>query len=128
MNLHSTDSENSSAPSCCATLVRNSAYVAAVVGALLVVGALTWIMVDQTTPAPLGKAREAERLQNLKELRAAMADQLTSYGYADQAKGLIRIPVSKAMDLTLQEFKDPAKGRAALIERIEKVTKPVSYE
>ena len=107
---------------------KNFSYGVAILGAFLVVGVLTWIMINQTSPAPIGKAREEERLKNLKELRAATGDQMITYGYADQPKGLVRIPISKAVDLTLQEWKDPAKGRAGLIERIEKATKPVSYE
>ena len=117
-----------SSESCCGQTGKSFTYGIAILGAFLIVGALTWIMIRQTSPAPLGKAREEERLKNLKELRATTTDQLNSYGFADQAKGLVRIPVSKAIDLTLQEWKDPVKGRAALIERIEKATKPVSYE
>lgn len=116
------------AGSCCGQSGKNITYGIAILGAFLIVGGLTWIMIKQTSPAPMGKAREMERLKNLKELRAATSDQINSYGYADQPKGLVRIPVSKAIDLTLQEWKDPAKGRAGLIERIEKATKPVSYE
>jgi hypothetical protein len=119
-------SENSL--SCCGQSGKNVAYAIAILGAFLIVGGLTWIMIKQTSPAPISKAREEERLKNLKELRASTGDQINSYGYADQAKGLVRIPVSKAIDLTLQEWKDPAKGRAVLVDRIEKATKPVSYE
>ena len=120
------NTENSE--SCCGQSGKNVAYGIAILGAFLIVGGLTWIMVKQTTPAAITKARELERIKNLKDLRAASGDQINSYGYADQPKGLVRIPISKAIDLTLQEWKDPAKGRAGLIERIEKATKPVSYE
>ena len=114
--------------SCCGQSGKNITYGIAILGAFLIVGGLTWIMIKQTAPPALGRAREEERLKNLKELRAVTTDQLDSYGYADQPKGLVRIPVGKAIELTLQEWKDPAKGRAVLIERIEKATKPVSYE
>ncbi len=41
--------------------------------------------------------------EQLKELRAREDGQLTKYSYADKQKGLVRIPVDRAMELFAQE-------------------------
>ena len=39
----------------------------------------------------------------LKELRVREEEQLNSYGWVDEERGLVRIPVEQAMDLLVQE-------------------------
>lgn len=57
--------------------------------------------------------RSAVRLKNLAELRAADTNELTTYGWADRAKGVVRIPVSKAMELVLPELNARGAGTAS---------------
>lgn len=45
--------------------------------------------------------RAAERTKNLAELQAADKTQLTTYGWNDRSKGVVHIPVNKAMELVL---------------------------
>lgn len=54
----------------------------------------------QTTPIP-----------DLKAIRAAEEQVLTSYGWVDQPKGVVRIPIARAMDL-LVERGLPARAEA----------------
>lgn len=48
--------------------------------------------------------RSAVRLKNLEEVKAADALQVTTYGWNDRAKGIVRIPVKRAMELVLPEL------------------------
>lgn len=44
--------------------------------------------------------------QDLIDLRAKEDKELGSYGYADKAAGVVRVPVSRAMELVINEAKD----------------------
>jgi hypothetical protein len=110
--------------SCCAGKGRCVAYVLGILGTFLVMAALVWLMRHYTQTAPLGADRAAERIKNLKEMRAANEEALNNYAWQDQAKGLVRLPVARAMELTLQEWQNPAAARSNLIVRMEKATAP----
>ena len=98
------------------------AYVAGVLGTFLIMAGLVWIMYHFTQPPPLDESRYAERRKNLAEINAAAKEQLDNYGWIDQAKGIVRLPVTRGMELTIQESKSPAQARSNLIARLEKAT------
>jgi hypothetical protein len=98
------------------------AYLAGILGSLLIVAALVWAMQHYTQPPPLGEDRVALRKKALAELRAAEASELDSYGWVDQGKGIVRLPISEAMKLTLRDWQNPAAGRSNLVARVEKAT------
>jgi len=54
--------------------------------------------------------RATKRFENLKKLRADDHAALTNYAYVDKAKGTARIPIDRAMELTVAELaqKKPA--------------------
>ena len=97
-------------------------YTLAALGALLIVGALVWAMKHYTTPADLTAARAAERAKNLTELRANEVKDMQTYGWVDQPKGVVRLTVDRAMELTIAESQSPAQARADLLERVKKAT------
>lgn len=114
MNSQSQDKSN-----CCGL----SAYGAAVVGAFLIVAGLVWVMYHFTQPAPLGEDRAAVRRKALVELRSANEDVLNNYGWQDQAKGIVRLPIAQAMKVTETEWqKNHTALRSTLIARVEKAT------
>jgi hypothetical protein len=100
------------------------AYTIALLGTFLIVGVLVWVMIDYTRPAPLGEDRGALRRKNLQELRAANAEVLNNQNYVwqDQGKGVVRMPISDAMELSLKLWQDKAAARSNLIARVEKAT------
>lgn len=56
---------------------------------------------------PVTKAPPVPQLQktpvlDLKAVRAAEDHALTTYGWVDQSKGVVRLPIDKAMDLVVQ--------------------------
>lgn len=99
-------------------------YVVAIVGTFLIVAALVWVMQRYTQPAPVNQARVTERKKFLAEIRAAEADALNNYGWVDQAKGLVRLPVSRAMEVVLDEWKNPAAAHSNMAARAEKAYAP----
>jgi hypothetical protein len=112
------------------------AYVVAVAGAFLIVAALVWVTRKLVAPPPLGEDRVAVRYQNLAEVRGADAQALTTVGWVDQAKGVVRLPIEEALKLAEREWQNPAQARSNLIARVEKATfvppkapeKPSQYE
>lgn len=47
---------------------------------------------------------------NLGDIRAAEEKEINSYGYVDQAHGVVRIPIDRAMDLIAQRGLPPRKN------------------
>jgi hypothetical protein len=96
------------------------AYAVAVVGAMLIMAVLVWAMYHFTRPEPLGAARADERRTALRDLRADNADKLNNYGWQDQAKGIVRLPIDEAMKLMQSEWqKDPVAARSNLVTRVD---------
>jgi len=91
-----------------------------ILGSFLVVVALVWAMKYYTKPAPLNTARVEERKKALVDLRAEDARGLSTYEVTDAGKGLVRLKIERAMELTLEEYKNPAAARTNLIARAEK--------
>jgi hypothetical protein len=98
------------------------AYLSGVLGAFLIIAALVWAMQRYTQPPPLGEDRVAARKKALADLRAAEASELESYGWVDQGKGVVRLPIAEAMKLALREWQNPSVARSNLIARVEKAT------
>lgn len=94
----------------------------AVLASFLVVGWLVWLMVHYTQPAPIGAERATERSKALVEMRAGDDQALKNYAWQDQAKGIVRLPVERAKEIVLQEWKDAAAGRKELLSRLDKAT------
>src|SRR2546422_4360342 len=59
-------------------------------------------------PAPRGsdyeETRAKKRVDNLKTLREEAAKALTTYGWIDKNKGVARIPIDRAMELTIADL------------------------
>jgi FtsZ-interacting cell division protein ZipA len=59
-------------------------------------------------PTPRGtdyeETRAKKRMENLKKLREDAEKELTSYAWVDKNKGTVRIPISRAMELTVAEL------------------------
>src|ERR1700736_5644330 len=78
---------------------------------LLVFGAIAIAIIG---PAPRGDTYEQQRAQDrakkLKDLRDEDAKALTTYAWVDKNKGTLRVPIERAMELTVSELanKKPA--------------------
>ena len=114
-----TESDCDSSLKCCAGI---TGWAIGIVGTFLLVAALVAVMYFYTRPAPLAQNRIEERKKNLAELRASDKDSLETYGWVDQTKGIVRLPISAAIELTLKEYSDPVAGKTNLVARSAKAS------
>ncbi|PWU16462.1 MAG: hypothetical protein C5B50_13525 [Verrucomicrobia bacterium] len=99
------------------------AYIVAILGCFFIVAALVWAMRHYTQPPALGEDRAAVRAKALAELRAAEHEALTTTGWVDPAKGIVRLRIEDAMDMVLRDWsKNPSAARSNLVARVEKAT------
>ena len=62
-------------------------------------------------PIPPGPRLQAAPPRDMDELRAADHEALGSYGWVDQAGGVARIPIDRAMSIVLQKGVGPGADR-----------------
>lgn len=68
---------------------------------LFVLG-FTWMDSDRETVARSNRNAE-ERYQILRKHRAQDEERLHTYGWIDQEKGIVRLPIDRAIELLLEE-------------------------
>ena len=107
-------------PRCCADKVLVAAYLVGVLGTLLIMVVLVDFMHRYTRPEPITQTQVEQRRKNLAEVRTTSSNELHSAAWRDQGKGIVRIPLERALELTLTEWKNPAAARTNLIARAEK--------
>lgn len=108
--------------SCC-NKSKCAVYAIAILGSFLIMAALVKIMQNKTSSA-IGSDRAEERRKNLINVRAETDQALKNYAWQDQGKGLVRLPIERAMEVSLQEWQNPKAARSNLITRVEKATAP----
>jgi hypothetical protein len=79
---------------------------------------------ETSQPAPIDGIRAGERAKALAGIRKSAADQLENYKLLDETKGQVRVPIRRAMELVVQEWADPAKGRTHLIAEYDRFNPP----
>ena len=84
------------------------------------------VKVKWSVPVPAIDAdRAAVRTKALAEIRAAENQALNHPGWINENRGLVRLPISVAMQITEREWQDPAAARSNLTARVERATAPV---
>ena len=68
--------------------------------------------------------RAAERSKALAEIHATEEKSLNTLGWADQARGIVRLPIEAAMQQAALAWQNPAAARADLKARAEKAAAP----
>lgn len=118
----SSEEENNSVccgTKCCAVL----SYMVAVVGVILIVWGLNnmlrhyTVKVEQDNREARGKVRKEER-KKIQQTEAAA----NSYGWANEAKGIIRVPIERGVELILSEYSNKKTARNTLNARLKKAT------
>jgi len=99
---------------------QKTASLLGILGAFLIVGVLILAMKRYVQPAPINKARIEERKKARAEIQAENERALNTYEVLDKAKGLVRLRIDRAMELTLEDYKNPAAARTGMIARAEK--------
>ncbi len=99
------------------------AYFIGIAGALLVMAWLVGIVSKYVQPGAVDQsARGRERAEALKKTRETDQEALTTYAELDKARGIWRMPVTNAINLTYQLWKNPAAARSNLFQRVDKAT------
>lgn len=99
-------------------------YGVSFIGIFFILAGLIAIMRSYSQPPPPDSDYWALRSRNLSELNAQNKDMLQNYGWIDAGRGVARIPIAKAMELTVREWQNPAMGRSNLLARIDKMAPP----
>jgi hypothetical protein len=119
----------SKSSSCCSCISPKCiAWFVGIAGTFLITYGFVKVMRNYTATPDLTAARAAERAKNLKELRAEENKMLTEYAWQNKDKGFVRVPVDRAIELTLAEYKDPKALRAEMIKRVQKLNAPETFE
>ena len=77
-----------------------------------------------TTVPAIDADRAAVHAKALAEIRAAENQALNHPGWINQDRGLVRLPIEVAMQITEREWQDPAAARSNLTARVEKAAAP----
>jgi len=78
--------------------------ITSVVMILLFVGLVAMLAIQRGHVQTYDEARKEQRLKNLAELNAENEKILTQYHWVDKAKGVVGIPIDRAMNLVLTEL------------------------
>jgi|GEM_PF-685120 len=113
---------------CCGLGSSTIVYSVAVIGALLIMGWMSSMLIDRTKGPVVDHKRGEQRLKDAQEVRQLGKQSITTYGWQDQGKEIVRIPIDRSMELMVQEWKNPQEGRAKLLSRAVKANEVPSYE
>ena len=104
---------------------RNFGPIAAgfVIASLLFAAILVAVRFSTVVPA-VDASRAAVRVKALADIRAAEAQALDHPGWIDENRGLVRLPIDVALQITEREWQHPAAARSNLAARVEKATAP----
>ncbi len=97
-------------------------YAVGILGAVALVAFVVAKVSSAGKPTDLTETRRLERLQFRGEVLASTTGTLTNAAVLDPQRGVYRIPVDSAKELVVREWKNPADGRKALLDRLEKAT------
>jgi hypothetical protein len=101
-------------------------YGIVIAACFLVMLYVTRNMFRENNPGRINSARSAERIKARDEIRAKTAEALTKGGMVDTNKGSVRLPIARAMQLTVQAYQNPESVRSNLVARAEKAAAPVA--
>ena len=117
---------------CCSQKTRTiAAYLVGGLGVFSIMGVLAYMVIGQPVPA-VDAARAELRAKYRSEIEAASLPALTGYSLDPDALALgnkvYRVPVSRALEIAADDFKDAAIGRVKLLKRLEGKLKQQSFE
>ena len=113
------------------TLTRNSRqsgavlpYFIIIVGAFLTMAAVLWLTRDDSRPQAIGSERAVLRKKNLAEIQVAEDALVSAYAVVNAEEGIYQIPVEKAVETMIREWKNPQAALNVMSERVDLATTP----
>jgi hypothetical protein len=88
-------------------------------------------MYRENYKGPVNSARATERGKARRELQAKMATLLQTPGWVNSNKAIVRLPITRAMELTVSAYQNPEAAHSNLVARSQKAAAPapqVSFE
>ena len=101
----------------------SSAVTGFIVASLIFIALAVAVKFAVRVPA-IDADRNAVRAKALAAIRATEDKSLTTAGWIDQSRGIVRLPIDTAMQEAAQVWQNPAQARADLISRQENASKP----
>jgi hypothetical protein len=101
----------------------SGAAVGFIFGSLVFIVLVVIVRFSATVPT-IDANRGAALSSALSEIRSNEVVSLESPGWIDRSRGIVRLPIQKAMQLTEFYWQQPAAGRNELIMRSQKATAP----
>ncbi|MGC8743466.1 MAG: hypothetical protein ACP5T0_06275 [Verrucomicrobiia bacterium] len=89
-----------------------------------IVAALVFIRTNVLYEKPLNHERSQERLKARAEVEQTSAAIIDSYSWQDKSRGVVRLPVERAMELASKIYQNPQTARSNIIQRLEWSTRP----
>jgi hypothetical protein len=88
----------------------------AVILLFVLFGAIVWVVIGPSRRGTDYEEKRAKiRIEKLKALREENAKDLNSYAWVNKAKGVVRIPIERAMELTVAELQQKTPTMAGPI-------------
>ena len=97
-------------------------YFIILVGAFMAMAVILWWSRDGSRPSVIGAERAVLRKQNLATSCADAKKTLESYAVVNAEKGIFQIPVEKAIETMIREWKNPEAALVQLAERVDLAT------
>ena len=97
-------------------------YFIIIVAAFLTMAAVLWLTRDAARAPSVGARRAELRKENLKENVTGAEQSLASYAVVNAEKGIYQIPINRAIETMIREWKQPQKALASMAERVELAT------
>lgn len=93
--------------------LKFSLSLALALGLMLTLAAVMIFLYLPSRPRPVNAAIVEERLEKLKTVNAAQHELISTYAWQDEAHTQVRIPIERAMELTLQSLENPLPSSQA---------------
>ena len=77
---------------------------------------------------PINHARALERAKVRKELTEKATAALNSTAWVDQPKGIVRLPIARAMQMTVEAYQNPEAAHSNLVARSQKAAAPAPVQ
>jgi hypothetical protein len=78
----------------------------------------------ENNPGRVNSARAAERIKARNDLREKTTTALLQGGMVDTNKGIVRLPIARAMQMTVEAYQNPEAARSNLVARAQKAAIP----
>jgi hypothetical protein len=101
----------------------SGAAVGFIGGSLVFIVLVVIVKLSLTVPA-IDADRAATISTALFQIRSNEVVSLESPGWIDRSRGIVRLPISTALQVAAQEWQDPAQARADLIARAKRASAP----